>query len=238
MVDGDVLVYSAALVNEEAVEVEPGYWTWYCHFDKVKDYIHGYLDNLLRQLKADDYVIALSDDTENFRKGISGDYKRNRSNQRRPLVHKPTKAYLLELGGIIYPRLEGDDVMGIISTTPSDREYVVVSIDKDMKTIPGLFYKGFEEGVVRISEEEADYNHLFQTLTGDIIDGYTGCPSIGKVTAKKILDEEPTWDAVVRTYKKKGLTEEYALEQARMARILRASDYDFDKQEPILWSPK
>jgi DNA polymerase-1 len=36
---------------------------------------------------------------------------------------------------------------------------------------------------------------------------------------------------------KHGLSEEYMLRQARLARILRASDYDFKRKEPILWLP-
>ena len=37
---------------------------------------------------------------------------------------------------------------------------------------------------------------------------------------------------------KKGLSEEEALIQARVARILRASDYDFKARQPIPWKPK
>ena len=37
-------------------------------------------------------------------------------------------------------------------------------------------------------------------------------------------------------FEKKGLTESDALVQARVARILRASDYDFAAKKPILWS--
>ena len=43
------------------------------------------------------------------------------------------------------------------------------------------------------------------------------------------------WEAVVAEYKRQKLDEEYALTQARLARILRASDWDNKKKEPILW---
>ena len=76
-----------------------------------------------------------------------------------------------------------------------------------------------------------------QTLTGDPTDGYSGCPSIGKVSAERILKDNSTWQAVVDTYKKKKLSEDAALQQARVARILRASDYDFKKKEIKLWLP-
>ena len=36
---------------------------------------------------------------------------------------------------------------------------------------------------------------------------------------------------------KAGLDEEAALVQARVSRILRASDFDFKAKQPILWKP-
>jgi len=46
-----------------------------------------------------------------------------------------------------------------------------------------------------------------------------------------------TWPSVVEAYKKAKLTEEDALMNARCARILRASDWDFKKEEVKLWTP-
>lgn len=46
---------------------------------------------------------------------------------------------------------------------------------------------------------------------------------------------ERTWDAIVSLYNKAGLTEEDALVQARVARILRSSDYQ--NRAVILWNP-
>jgi DNA polymerase-1 len=45
------------------------------------------------------------------------------------------------------------------------------------------------------------------------------------------------WEAVLAEYKRQELDEKYALTQARLARILRASDWDNKKKKPILWSP-
>ena len=63
-----------------------------------------------------------------------------------------------------------------------------------------------------ISEEDADYFHMMQTLTGDTTDGYPGCPSVGKVTAEKILKDhkgnfEAMWEAVVKRYEMMNLKE-------------------------------
>jgi DNA polymerase-1 len=123
-----------------------------------------------------------------------------------------------------------------------------------------------ELGVFEVSEEEADRWHLIQTLAGDITDGYSGCPGIGIETAAKILDDphgweqyEHTlksgprkgetemrwqrvevatpWEAIVSHFKKAGLSEEEALVQARVARICRASDFNFKTKEVRLWTP-
>ena len=139
-------------------------------------------------------------------------------------------------GGIIIPDLEGDDVMGIIATDPTRTDQrIIVSIDKDMKTIPGHLLIGGE--LMHISPEEADYNHLYQTLVGDTIDGYSGCPGIGAVSAKRALDKDPSWDTVVKLFQKAKLDEDYALTQARMAKILHYKDFDQETQKPILWRP-
>ena len=45
------------------------------------------------------------------------------------------------------------------------------------------------------------------------------------------------WAVVLAAYEKAGLTEADALAQARVARILRASDYDFKQKKVKLWNP-
>ena len=93
-----------------------------------------------------------------------------------------------------------------------------------------------------VTEEEADYNHMLQTLTGDAADGYPGCPGIGPKTAEKLLagvgrTYAEMWPIVVEQYAKKGLSEGIALTQARIARICRRDDYDFKRKEVKLWNP-
>lgn len=123
-----------------------------------------------------------------------------------------------------------------------------------------------ELGVCEVTEEEADLWHLTQALAGDTTDGYSGCPNIGVETAHKILTElygweeyehtfksgvrkgltekrfrkievETPWEAVVSHFAKAGLGEQEALVQARVARILRAEDYDFKNKKVKLWTP-
>jgi DNA polymerase-1 len=233
-----VLAYRSAIEHEIAEETEDGYWTWTCDINKVKASAKEYLSFLLEHLEAENYILCLSDDRGNFRKSISSEYKENRVRLRRPVVLRPIRQWLIDdLGALIYPDLEGDDVMGIIATDPSrEDERVICSIDKDMQTIPGLLY--FEDKLQTITKEEAKYHHFYQTLIGDTIDGYKGCPGVGAVTAKKALEDDCSWETVLKLFKKAKLTEEDALKQAQMARILHYSDYDHELQKPILWRPE
>jgi DNA polymerase-1 len=107
-----------------------------------------------------------------------------------------------------------------------------------MKQIPGKLVRWPNTDIVEVTEEEADYFHMVQTLTGDATDGYSGCPGVGPVRAEKLIKNmTDPWTEVVKAYEKAGLSEQDALVQARVARILRASDYDFRRKEVKLWTP-
>ena len=240
LIDAYVVAYEAASSCEVATHWGDGYWTWHVDENAVKTKVTDMIESIMDNLDGDDCKLCLTDSEGNFRKSVLGTYKGNRVNVKKPLVLKQVKQWMIdELGAYFRPGLEGDDCMGILATVKSPNERIIVSIDKDMKTIPGLFCRplngSFE--IEEISEAEADYWHLYQTLTGDTTDGYSGCPGIGPKKAEAILNGVADWDAVVATYEKAKLTETDALVQAQVARILRASDYDFKKKEPILWQP-
>ena len=232
-----MMIYRAAFSKEVALEVEPGYWTWHCNIQEVKSEILNSVDFLKNKLNADNHVFCLSDD-KNFRRDLSTDYKDKRTKVKRPLVLKPTREWLLnDMGAITMPSLEGDDVLGILQTSPhKNDDTIIVSGDKDMKSVPGKVYR--EDTLFEISEEEANHNFFTQVLTGDITDGYTGIPGVGPAKALKILGDNPTWDKVLRAYEAAGLSEEEALLQAWMARILRYEDYDHENKQPIMWKPR
>jgi 5''-3'' exonuclease (including N-terminal domain of PolI) len=122
-------------------------------------------------------------------------------------------------------------VIGIYMTDES----ALWSLDKDLKQIPGLHW--VDDDWELVTHEEADRFFLYQVLVGDPADGYGGCSGIGPVRANRILDNDCSWEAVVRAYESKGLTEADAVLTAQQARILRSDEYDFDNMEPILWTP-
>ena len=242
--DADMVVFRATSSVETPIQWGNDLWT--LHADageaqaKVDDTIVSLTEKVLRHYKHEgEYEITMCfSDNENFRKRILPTYKINRADKRKPVCYFGVKKWVEENFTCYQrPGLEADDCIGILATVKGSNS-IIVSGDKDFKTIPGRFYDFLRNEFYDITQEEADSRHLFQTLIGDTTDNYKGCPGCGAVSAKKLLDSEgATWETIVEAFEKKGLTESDALAQARVARILRASDYDFETKKPILWSP-
>ena len=173
-------------------------------------------------------------DTKNFRKKIAPTYKGHR-NRKKPCGYKRVINKLkTEFEVIVMPELEADDAMGIYATQYPGN--VIVSPDKDMKQIPGTLYNLDER--FTITKDSGRAWHFIQCLSGDQTDGYGGVPGIGVKRAETLFNKEGySWNTIVNAFKSKGLTEEDALLNARLARILTIDDYDTEKQEPILWTP-
>lgn len=245
LIDGDTIAYLAAITSEKYIEWGEGDDMVISNNADVAAACRSFDEQVAGMInahgKVDDYKVALTDSV-NFRKAILPTYKSKRG--KKPMALGAVRRHAVEQHkAVIKPGLEGDDILGIWSTHPylikADRK-IIVSIDKDMRCIPGLLSTG--DGVVnRITTAAADYFHMIQTLTGDQTDGYAGCPGCGPVAAERwvALGDLPTqsWEHVCQAYAKKSLTEADALVQARVARILRFTDYNFKTQEPILWTP-
>jgi len=279
LIDADLMAYRAASGTQTTHDWGDGVVSVQTNIEAAKRQLRTQIDRWMDELDADTFTICLSDDFRSFRKeDVDASYKSIRSEVERPEVLYPLKDWLFER----FPserrsRLEADDVMGIRSTEPGTGENrIIVSQDKDMKTIPGLLYRPFTVKVLPsgrevaapemldITPEEADRFHLWQTLTGDAVDGYPGAPGMGPVAADKILADnagfesfqheftrgprkgtvetrwkpkvfDTAWEALVSAFEKVGGTAADALRQARLARILRWEDQrDF---RPILWNP-
>lgn len=255
LIDADIVAYQLAATAQRSYRF-PG-----CEpsvaledWEGQPERIDAEVSKLRQAVKADEVIICLSCPTaENWRLDVLPSYKANRSGVARPEYLQRIKDYLADTyPSYRRPRLEADDIMGILSTHPKLvlGKKVVVSEDKDLKTVPGWLYNPRKGHVPRLIEAlEADYWHAYQTLTGDATDGYAGCPGIGPKKAEAALTVVMTqpglvkrpvddlWGAVKATFESRGLTEDDALVQARVARICRNTDYDFDKKEVILWTP-
>lgn len=244
LVDADIVAYQAAVSAQYS-----GSWTddehhVYAFMDKTKatTMCDQYVQRAKETTGATDALLCLSG-KNNFRHDVVDYYKWNRSTTMKPIGLGELKDWILrERGAVFEDKLEADDLMGIYATDPDfkpDYQKIIVSEDKDLQTIPAYLYNPAKDDKERKVElKDADFFLYCQILAGDTTDGYSGCPTVGMKTAEKLLEKEGVkWSTVVNKYKSKGLGESVALENARLARILRHGDYDFDKQEVNLWKP-
>ena len=243
LLDADMLIFRACSAAETPINWGGDLWTLHADAAEAKgavdDMVQTIVDKVLNHYdyKGEYEIVMCLSDTENFRKTILPTYKLNRASKRKPICYPSVKEWVEEnFTTCQIPTLEADDCVGILATTPNTKA-VVVSGDKDFKTIPARFYNFLSDTYYETTTKEADYYHLFQTLVGDTADNYKGCPGCGAVGAKKLLDPAPTWETVVNAFAKKNISEGEALTQARVARILRYEDYDFKNHKPILWCP-
>jgi DNA polymerase-1 len=239
LIDGDLVLYKTACGVEKEVHWDEENHVLWANIEDAWGCLQENITHLTDKFNPTNLIFALTG-KGNFRKDLFPLYKANRQGTRKPLCYSDLADRLRKDYKVVqYDRLEADDVLGILATKPSSRTSIIVSDDKDMRSVPCTLYAKGEVTVV--SEEEADYNHMFQTLCGDQADGYPGCPKIGPVKAKAILDQYKggsLWAGVMSAYHKADQSNDYALTQARLARILRWEDWDSVTKTPILWTPK
>lgn len=242
LVDGDMMAY----ISSAAVEQEVTFGD-VCHlyssssdakavFTNKMNYL---IETLLIKLKHKgkfEVLYTFSDDDHNFRKDVLPEYKANRNSKRKPVCYKELVEWVKETYKTLnVAHIEADDLMGILGTQCDNT--VILSGDKDLKQIPTRIFNVLSGELTTTTKEESFRLFLYQTLIGDTTDNYKGCPKMGPVTATKLLDKDCSWKAVVEAYKKQGLTEEDALQQARVARILQDGEYDFKTGKVTLWNP-
>ncbi len=239
LIDADLFLFRATAACEEEIEWDTDLWSLNCDVKKAKEIFKNQIEDWCKLFGTSEFILCFSD-RENFRKEVYKDYKFSRKKSRKPVGYraivdwaKQNYSYALE------PFLEADDILGIISTHPKNKgNTIVISDDKDMKTIPCHLFRPMNGEETVITEEEADRHFLTQCLTGDVTDGYKGCPTVGAKTAEKILGGRPDWSLVETSYLKQGLSRDDAIQQSRLARILRYEDWDFEKGIIKLWEPR
>ena len=261
LVDADVLFHKFAYNNEYVNEWEPGVQDVIIDEVTAKMQMDNFIERLIHMTDTREALLCMTA-RNNFRYDVMPTYKHNRSGKTAPQLHGILRDYAADhphYRSILMNKLEADDVMGIICTEDPD-SCVIATTDKDLKQIPGHHYNWTKDKWVRyVTELEGDLFFYTQILTGDTVDGYCGCPQIGPAKAKEIIESIPRqgtewwhremWRVIVEEYKAceqifayesylvDELDESHALINARVARMLRAGEYDHKAEEPILWEP-
>ena len=236
LIDSDFLAYKAAQACEIGIDFGEDVIIAQSQFSEVLKVFHNELNKVTKAMMEDNFILYFSS-TKNFRKKIYPDYKGHRM-KRKPLGYKRLVNYCRENHNFkLIEGLEADDTIGIEATRFADPNNIIVSPDKDMRQIPSTLWD-MKDDVVEITKDDGDRWHLIQSLSGDPTDGYSGCPGIGVKRASELLDKnENKWEAVCKAYRDRGLSDDDALLNARLAKILLKEDFDHDRNQPILWTP-
>lgn len=252
LIDAEFYLYRLAMASLEEYEWDPGIWTVRVRVNDAFQQFNWDLETLLawsrKNLNSNinEFVLCTGDKGRSFRYQVFPEYKSNRKNTRKPVGYDVLMQKSQEAFGLTsHLLLEGDDVIGL-EKGPDD---IVVGIDKDFQTLPGLSLRwspwaDSEYGQLELAGQEqegADRAVFYQALCGDSADGYPGCPKVGPVTADKLLvgcrNESEMWDVTRQAFLKAGLSESYALQMVQCARILRPGEYDHERNLPLLWQP-
>lgn len=237
LIDADYFFYRAAAASETELDFSQDLTVVIGSFSNGKQIVLKELEQLYERFDSKDVLLTFTDQT-NFRKCVDETYKGNRT-KRKPAGYLKLKTWGQEtFPSLMKPALEADDVCGILATNGSLENFVLISPDKDMEQIPCRLYNLKQEWTQ--TPEAAEIKLWEQALSGDQCDGYGGAKGIGPKKASSILEKVEDgnyWQAVVDTYISTGQTKKDALRNLRLAKILQATDWDADKQMPILYTP-
>lgn len=248
LIDADLIAYRAAFRGQKDIDWDgDGDITTDADIDVVRASVDELITEWKGLVKCDGVQLVQSDpERRSFRKTYVWEgYKRQRQPASRPALLKQAEAYIRERFTAIYrPWLEGDDILGLLTTRAPD-QYVIVSMDKDMLTVPGrVCIVGHTPELTRkfqLSEADANLNWMRQVVTGDPSDGYRGAPGVGAVKAQDYVKAgtlADMWQGVVEAYiyawnERPRFRDRWvhpeepakeALMTARLSRVLRADD--------------
>lgn len=173
----------------------------------------------------------------NFRHEIATlrEYKGHRKNKPRPVHYAAIRQYMIDhWGAKVIEGREADDELAIVANSldyDPDR-VLIASIDKDLKTVPGLLYSFRKKESYLIEPKEALANEHRQCIVGDTADAIPGAFRCGEKRAKAVTEDmtpKQMWDEVLLAFqestKRKGCpysdAESAALETMRLVHLQR-----------------
>ncbi len=256
LIDADLICYKAAAVSVPTIKWDDGDADDFPNEDQAAGVAYDMVKDWTKAAGCKSTLLVLSDRTRpksSFRYAVHPRYKAQRPHEKPPLHDFVRDQLEVMFRHVIWPDLEGDDALGLMATGDEASKYVIVSIDKDMLTVPArVFNPDRDERPQKISVHQADYNWFHQTITGDATDNYSGAPGAGAVAARSALSmhrgQQSMWAATCEIYLRQfGIARwrekfihadplDEALMSARCARILRHGDWNKEKGVR-LWHP-
>lgn len=224
IIDTDPVVYAVGFAND----LEPLKF----QYSKVDEFI----EDIKEQTEATEAVLYLTG-KGNYRFDVATiqPYKGHRDHSHRPQYYKELREYLIEKhGAILIEGMEADDACGVDAHKCLDSgiDYVVCTIDKDLKMIGGNFYDYKRRELSEISEEEALRFFYTQCLTGDSSDNIPGLFKLTGARATKkrkeplleLSSRSEMAEYIAKTYLEEGATLDSLCEVATLLWIRRSED--------------
>jgi hypothetical protein len=175
LIDGDILAFAAASVHPDDKRMAVA---------KVRSLVKSSTDACFAA--EDEGEIYVKGDY-NFRDEYSF-YKANRSGSVRPATLEPVRAVLASMGTQSHGG-EADDFIVIRAQELFDKgeDYVISSLDKDLKQMHGKFHNYRTGDFIDVTEEQGLFWLHQQCITGDSTDGIPGIRGIGPKKSEKFL---------------------------------------------------
>lgn len=218
LLDGDIFVYRVGFTTQEEPEG--------IALARLDESIGA----TLKFLNTTDYRCFLTPtDKSNFRYEIYSQYKANRTAPK-PHHYDLLRDHLLNWHGAIQAwGEEADDLCGIQQSS----ETCIVSIDKDLRQVPGLHFN-FVKGIIdEVSELDGSKSFYRSLLTGDRVDNISGISGVGPIKAAKLINHLNTpkemYNVVVSKYKRNDKSPESLVQAGQLLWIRR--------EEGQLWHP-
>ena len=237
LIDADSLLYKVGFALEDSIDWDcDDNHSHYSNLEKQQQSIKDKVNTIVKATGCDSYELWLTG-SGNFREDNPLGYKQNRVGIRKPTDFSDLKKWLIDnMNTKVAVGIEADDMVVYLKDNNYDK-YILCAIDKDvLYQTEGNHYNYDKNTTIEVSKDEAIWFAYYQTLVGDVTDGYKGCPSIGDARARKLIDdiydEKELWKIVVDTYISKGLTEQEAIYTMQLANMKQ-----YNGKEIVLWLP-
>tara|TARA_R110000803_G_scaffold160372_1_gene224333 strand:- start:741 stop:1478 length:738 start_codon:yes stop_codon:yes gene_type:complete len=195
IVDGDVLIYRACHRSiKENLDVKKT-------FDEI-------YEDVKLNTACDKYSLHVSGGG-NFRKEIDQKFTVYKGKRKeKPDNYLTCRNYIIEkYKPIMVKNYEADDTAAIEASKyiKDGQLYMLITVDKDWKTIGGLFYNLLHNNLSAVSTIDGIEFFHQQLLTGDAVDNIPGIEGVGPVKANKILKGKNIYEqfeSIIKAYKK------------------------------------
>ena len=173
LIDADWLIYNSCCACEQDTRWND--WEHTLHSDErdILNLIENRLDVYRSIADSKHDIVMCFTSYPTFRHEIFPEYKINRIGKRKPLALKSVIKEVKErYETVAYENLEGDDVLGLLATNGRYKDPIIVSVDKDMRTLPCKLIA--DDSIEHITNKKADRHWFEMSLAGDAGDGILG----------------------------------------------------------------